>query len=82
MAYIGDSVVDDNVNFGAFSCTANLRLDKKNVRVKIKEALIDSHHTKLGAIIGQGTQIGIGAKLMPGCKSPVETLIRPGEIWS
>jgi UDP-N-acetylglucosamine diphosphorylase / glucose-1-phosphate thymidylyltransferase / UDP-N-acetylgalactosamine diphosphorylase / glucosamine-1-phosphate N-acetyltransferase / galactosamine-1-phosphate N-acetyltransferase len=29
-AYIGDSVVCSEVNFGAFSCTANLRLDKKN----------------------------------------------------
>lgn len=80
-AYIGDSVVADKVNFGAFSCTANLRLDKKPVRVKVKEVLIDSHHLKLGAIIGEGTQIGIGAKLMPGCKTPVQTLIRPGEIW-
>ncbi|NCP66785.1 NTP transferase domain-containing protein [bacterium] len=82
MAYIGDSVIADNVNFGAYSCTANLRLDKKTVRVKIKEDLIDSNHTKLGAIVGFGTQIGIGAKLMPGCKTPVQTLIRPGEIWT
>ncbi len=82
MAYIGDSVVADKVNFGAFSCTANLRLDKKSVRVKIKEDLIDSNHLKLGAIVGYGTQIGIGAKLMPGCKTPVQTLVRPGEIWS
>lgn len=82
MAYIGDSVVDEEVNFGAYSCTANLRLDKKTVRVKIKEDLIDSKHTKLGAIVGKGTQIGIGAKLMPGCKTQVQTLVRPGEIWT
>jgi NDP-sugar pyrophosphorylase family protein len=82
MAYIGDSIVDDAVNFGAYSCTANLRLDKKSVRVKIKDESIDSNHTKLGAIVGKGTQIGIGAKLMPGCKTPVQTLVRPGEIWS
>lgn len=82
MAYIGDSIIDDEVNFGAYSCTANLRLDKKTVRVKIKEDLIDSNHLKLGAIVGKGTQIGIGAKLMPGCKTPVQTLVRPGEIWT
>ena len=82
MAYIGDSVVDDEVNFGAYSCTANLRLDKKTVRVKIKDELIDSNHLKLGAIVGKATQIGIGAKLMPGCKIPVQTLVRPGQIWT
>lgn len=81
ISYIGDSIVDDGVNFGAFSCTANLRLDKRSVRVKVKEESIDSKHLKLGSIVGKGTQIGIGAKLMPGCKTPVQTLIRPGEIW-
>jgi len=82
MAYIGDSIIDDTVNFGAYSCTANLRLDKKTVRVRIKDDLVDSNHLKLGAIVGMGTQIGIGAKLMPGCKTPVQTLVRPGEIWT
>ena len=81
IAYIGDSIIDDSVNFGAYSCTANMRLDKMSVRVKVKEELIDSNHLKLGAIVGKGTQIGIGAKLMPGCKIPVQTLVRPGEIW-
>ncbi len=82
IAYIGDSVVEANANFGAYSCTANLRLDKKTVRVNIKEEKIDSRHQKLGSIVGKGTQIGIGAKLMPGSKIPVETFIRPGEIWT
>jgi len=81
IAYIGDSIIDNEVNFGAYSCTANLRLDKMSVRVKIKDDLVDSKHQKLGAIVGKGTQIGIGAKLMPGCKTPVQTLVRPGEIW-
>ncbi len=81
MAYIGDSIVGDNVNFGAYSCTANLRLDKKTIRVKVKEDRIDSGFDKLGAIIGKGAQIGIGAKLMPGCKVPAKELVRPGEIW-
>lgn len=81
IAYIGDSVIGEDVNFGAYSCTANLRLDRKTVKVNIKDEKVDSKHTKLGAIVGHGTQIGIGAKLMPGCKTDVETLVRPGEIW-
>ena len=81
MAYIGDSIIGDSVNFGAYSCTANLRLDKKTVRVNIKDEKIDSGFEKLGAIVGSNAQIGIGAKLMPGCKVPENQLVRPGEIW-
>jgi bifunctional UDP-N-acetylglucosamine pyrophosphorylase/glucosamine-1-phosphate N-acetyltransferase len=79
-AYIGDSIIDQNVNFGAFSCTANLRLDKKNVKYSIKEDRIDSGREKLGAIIGAGTQIGIHAMLMPGCKVDANSFVSPGSV--
>jgi NDP-sugar pyrophosphorylase family protein len=78
IAYIGDSIIDSDVNFGAYSCTANLRLDKKSVKVKIKKELIDSHHKKLGAIVRAQSQIGIHAMLMPGAK--IEKHIGPGEL--
>jgi bifunctional UDP-N-acetylglucosamine pyrophosphorylase/glucosamine-1-phosphate N-acetyltransferase len=79
-AYLGDSVVCDNVNFGAFATTANLRLDRKTVQVKIKTEKIDSGHQKLGAIVGKNAQIGIHAKLMPGVKIEKNELVKPGEI--
>lgn len=79
-AYIGDSIVDKNVNFGAFSCTANLRLDKKNIKYFIKKECIDSGEMKLGAIIGQESQIGIHAMLMPGCKIDANSFVAPGVV--
>lgn len=79
-AYVGDSIVDEGVNFGAFSCTTNLRLDRKTVRVKIKDERIDSHHEKLGAIVGRGAQIGSHAMTMPGSKLEKNELLGPGEI--
>ena len=82
IAYIGDSIIESGVNFGAYSCTANLRLDKKDVRVKIKETVVDSLHQKLGSIVGKNVQIGVGAKLMPGSKVEKDTLIKPNTIWS
>ena len=72
-AYIGDSVVDEDVNFGAFSCTANQRLDKANIKMRIKNEKLDSFRAKLGAFVGKGVQIGIHGQLMPGA------LIAPGE---
>lgn len=78
IAYIGDSIVDNNVNFGAFSCTANLRLDKRTVGVEIKGKKIDSGRKKLGAIVKKDSQIGIHAMLMPGVK--VLRNVAAGEI--
>lgn len=80
IAYVGDSVVDRGVNFGAFSCTANLRLDKKNIKVLVKKEKIDSGHKKLGVIVGRDAQLGIHAMLMPGCKISPEDFVKPGEI--
>jgi bifunctional UDP-N-acetylglucosamine pyrophosphorylase/glucosamine-1-phosphate N-acetyltransferase len=80
IAYVGDSIVDRDVNFGAFSCTANLRLDHKTVRVKIKEERVDSLHEKLGAIVGAGAQIGTHAMLMPGVCIGRAKLCPPGEV--
>ncbi len=80
IAYVGDSVVGRGVNFGAFSCTANLRLDKKTVKVLVKKEKIDSEHKTLGAFVGAGAQIGIHAMLMPGCKVSPEDFVKPGEI--
>ncbi|PID70733.1 hypothetical protein CSB37_01455 [bacterium DOLZORAL124_38_8] len=79
-AYIGDSVVDSEVNFGAYSVTTNLRLDTKNVKVKIKDQLIDSKKEKLGSIVGKGAQIGSGAKIMPGRKINPNQLIAPNTV--
>ncbi len=78
--YIGDSIIDKNVNFGAFSCTANLRLDKKNIKYSVKKDRINSEKMKLGAIIGQGSQIGIHAMLMPGCKIDANSFVAPGVV--
>lgn len=80
ITYVGDSIVGHDVNFGAYSCTANLRLDHKTVRVNIKGERIDSLHEKLGAIVGDGAQIGIHAMLMPGVKIDRAKLCPPGEI--
>ncbi len=79
-SYIGDSIIGDSVNMGAFSCTANMRLDQQTVRVGIKGEKTDSGKEKLGAIIGDGAQIGIHASLMPGVKIESLALVPPRAI--
>jgi len=80
-SYIGDSVVESGTNFGAFSCTTNLRLDKRQILVNIKGQKINSQRQKLGSLIGKNAQIGSGAKTMPGAKIPSGKIIMPNEVY-
>lgn len=66
--YIGDSVIDSNVSFGAGTVTGNLRLDEKNISVFVKGERINSEKNKLGSIIGSGTRIGTQCSINPGVK--------------
>jgi bifunctional UDP-N-acetylglucosamine pyrophosphorylase/glucosamine-1-phosphate N-acetyltransferase len=66
--YIGDSVLCDNVALGAGSVTGNLRLDEGEIKVTIQDKKIVSGTTKLGAVIGANSRIGINVSLMPGVK--------------
>jgi len=64
--YVGDSILCENVNLGAGTKIANLRLDEGNVKVKIKGQLVDSKRKKLGTIIGPNVKTGINVSIMTG----------------
>jgi UDP-N-acetylglucosamine diphosphorylase/glucosamine-1-phosphate N-acetyltransferase len=66
LSYVGDSIVGENVNFGAGTITANLRLDEKPIYVTVKGQRINSGRRKLGALIGDNVRMGIGVTVMPG----------------
>jgi len=76
--YIGDSIVDYNVSFGAGTVLGNLRFDEKNVKVNIKDQRVDSKTNKLGAIIGNGVRFGINSSTNPGVKIGQNTFIGGG----
>ena len=66
LSYVGDSIVGENVNFGAGTITANLRLDEKSIYVTVKGQRVNSGRRKLGALIGDNVRMGIGVTIMPG----------------
>ena len=80
LTYIGDSIVCENVNFGAGTVTANLRFDEKEVKMTIKGIRVSSGRRKLGAIIGAYVRTGINVSLMPGVKIGAYSWIAPGAI--
>jgi UDP-N-acetylglucosamine diphosphorylase/glucosamine-1-phosphate N-acetyltransferase len=64
--YVGDSIICENVNLGAGTKVANLRLDDGNVMVKIRGKIINSKRRKLGTIIGPDVKTGINVSIMTG----------------
>lgn len=78
LSYVGDSVIGERCNLGAGTITANIRFDKKNVKVEVKGERIDSGRRKLGVIIGDDVQTGINVNLLPGVKVGAGAWIAPG----
>ncbi len=64
--YVGDSVLGNGVNLGAGAKLANLRLDNKNVQITDQLEKIPTNLKKMGAVIGDGAQLGCNAVTNPG----------------
>lgn len=64
--YVGDSVLGNHSHLGAGAILANLRLDQKNIVVKLGEEKFPTKQRKLGALLGDGAQVGCNAVLQPG----------------
>jgi bifunctional UDP-N-acetylglucosamine pyrophosphorylase/glucosamine-1-phosphate N-acetyltransferase len=78
LSYIGDSIIGNNCNIGAGTVIANLRFDKKNIKVTIKGERLDSERRKLGAIIGNNVETGINVSIHPGIIVGNDSWIAPG----
>lgn len=65
-AYVGDTILGNGVNLGAGVKCANFKLDKKAVKVQIAGEFIETGMRKLGAMIGDNSQIGCNSVLNPG----------------
>jgi len=80
LSYLGDSVVGNNVNFGAGTITSNFRHDGKNHRSVVDGKLIDTGRRKFGSVIGDNVHTGIHSAIYPGRKLGPNTSTRPGDI--
>ena len=64
--YVGDSIIGNKVNLGAGVKCANLRLDHQPICIVVQGEKINTHLSKLGAIIGDSAQVGCNCVLNPG----------------
>lgn len=65
-AYVGDSVLGADVNFGAGTKVANLRHDDAPVQVQVNGELVDTGRRKFGVVVGDDTKTGINTSLNAG----------------
>ena len=78
--YIGDSIIGQNCNTGSGAKVANLRLDKKNIKVVLNGNKIDTKRRKLGVIMGDNVQTGINSMMNVGTIIGNNVFIGPGSI--
>jgi bifunctional UDP-N-acetylglucosamine pyrophosphorylase/glucosamine-1-phosphate N-acetyltransferase len=76
--YVGDSVIMEDVNLGAGTKVANLRLDGGNVISVSKGQRVNTGMRKVGAIIGPGVKTGINSVIDVGTVISEDAFIGPG----
>lgn len=75
--YVGDSILGYKSHLGAGAITSNIKNDKKNVEIHFPLGSIKTEMRKLGAIVGDGVQVGCNCVLNPGTVIGKETRIYP-----
>lgn len=64
--YVGDSIFGHNSHLGAGAIASNLKTDKTNIVIKYNGTEIETGLRKMGAILGDGVQVGCNSVLNPG----------------
>jgi carbonic anhydrase/acetyltransferase-like protein (isoleucine patch superfamily) len=75
--YVGDSILGNKAHLGAGAICSNLRLDNREVLVRIGAAVYPTGLRKFGAILGEGAEVGCNAVLNPGTLLGPRALVLP-----
>ena len=76
-AYLGDSILGNEVNLGAGTKLANLRFTSGNVQVKTPDKIIDTGLRKFGAILADDVQTGCNSVTSPGTLLGKKSMLLP-----
>jgi NDP-sugar pyrophosphorylase family protein len=76
-AYIGDSVLGNNVNLGAGTKCANLKLTGSEVVVRAKRKTYETGLRKFGVIFGDNVETGCNSVTSPGVLMGKSSLVYP-----
>lgn len=77
-AYIGDSILGKNVNLGAGTKLANLKIIPGAITVTADRKIYRTNRRKLGSIIGDRSETGCNSVASPGTLLGRESIVFPG----
>ena len=75
--YVGDSILGHAAHLGAGAIASNVRLDLAPVVIRYLGERVETGRKKLGALVGDGAQVGCHAVLNPGCILGRGSTVRP-----
>jgi UDP-N-acetylglucosamine diphosphorylase / glucose-1-phosphate thymidylyltransferase / UDP-N-acetylgalactosamine diphosphorylase / glucosamine-1-phosphate N-acetyltransferase / galactosamine-1-phosphate N-acetyltransferase len=83
--FIGDSILEAEVNPSYGTCTANLRFDGTKVKMRLAvpgaaDQLIETNKDKLGAVIARGAFLGVNCSILPGISIGAKATAYPASV--
>lgn len=78
--YFGDSIIGTDCKIGTGTICANVRIDRGEIKTKVKRKKISTGLHSLGAIVGKNTKIGVNCSLMPGVLIGSDCQIGPSSV--
>ena len=81
-SYVGDSILGNGAHLGAGVICSTLRLDQQPVVVRTDQAAFATGLRKLGAILGDGAEVGCNSVLNPGAVLGRRALVGPAMAFS
>lgn len=75
--YVGDSILGFHAHMGAGAITSNIKADRKNVIIKDGDETLETGLRKMGAMLGDWTEIGCNCVLNPGTVIGARTNVYP-----
>jgi UDP-N-acetylglucosamine diphosphorylase / glucose-1-phosphate thymidylyltransferase / UDP-N-acetylgalactosamine diphosphorylase / glucosamine-1-phosphate N-acetyltransferase / galactosamine-1-phosphate N-acetyltransferase len=81
--YVGDSILGHKAHLGAGVICSNVRLDRRQVRLRIEGGgeVVDTGLRKFGAIVGDRAEVGCNSVLSPGSMLGRDSILYPGTHW-
>ena len=82
LSYVGDSVIEDDVNVGGGCIFSNFRHDAGEISMPWDGRLQPTGLNKLGCLVGAHSRIGCKCVILPGRVLPPYTRTYPGTVFS
>ena len=78
--FIGDSAINKGSKLGAGAVSANIRIDRGEIKSVVKDEKINTGEKSLGIMMGENSFFGVNVSTMPGILIGSNCIIGPGSV--